>query len=229
MSEEVRSMFASIAGKYDITNSVLSMGTHHRWRKTAVKMSGAVEGMSVIDCATGTGDLALEFRKAVGPEGTVLGTDFCAEMMETAPAKAAGKNLEVRFEIADAMDLPYPDNAFDIASIAFGIRNVDDPSQCLKELSRVVKSGGKVIVLEFGQPSGLFKYPYRIYSRHVIPFIGGLITGNREAYAYLPETSASFPAGEAFLQLMKATGTYRDQRYKRLMGGIAYVYAGNVK
>ncbi|MEX2402941.1 MAG: bifunctional demethylmenaquinone methyltransferase/2-methoxy-6-polyprenyl-1,4-benzoquinol methylase UbiE [Balneolales bacterium] len=228
MSEQVRTMFASIADKYDITNSVLSMGTHHRWRKTAVKMSGAAKGMSVLDCATGTGDLALEFKKTVGPEGKVTGTDFCAEMMETAPAKAAGRKLDVTFETADAMDLPYSDNSFDIASIAFGIRNVDGPSQCLRELARVVKPGGKVIVLEFGQPSGLLKYPYNFYSKHVIPCVGGMITGNREAYAYLPETSASFPAGEAFTRLMIESGKYRGQKAKSLMGGIAYVYAGDV-
>ena len=221
-------MFASIAGKYDATNSVLSMGTHHRWRKTAVRMSGAKAGMSVLDCATGTGDLALEFKKAVGDEGSVLGTDFCAEMMETAPAKADASGLPVRFETADAMDLPYNDNSFDIASISFGIRNVDDPLICLQELARVVKPGGKVIVLEFGQPGGLFKYPYRFYSKHVIPFVGGIMTGNREAYSYLPETSANFPAGKAFLDLMEKSGKYARQEAKELMGGIAYVYAGDV-
>lgn len=224
----MRTMFASIAGKYDLTNSVLSMGTHHQWRKTAVSISGAKEGMSVLDCATGTGDLALEFRKAVGSSGRVLGTDFCAEMMETAPEKAAVQKLDVRFETADAMDLPYPDNAFDIASIAFGIRNVDDPQQCLKELARVVKSGGKVIVLEFGQPDGFLKYPYKLYSKYMIPFVGGLITGNREAYAYLPETSANFPAGPEFIRLMKDAGKFRGQEARKLMGGIAYVYAGDV-
>lgn len=228
MSEQVRTMFASIAGKYDITNSVLSMGTHHKWRKTTVKMSGAAKGMSVLDCATGTGDLALEFKKAVGPEGKVLGTDFCAEMMKTAPAKAAEKKLLVSFETADAMDLPYENHTYDIASISFGIRNVDDPLQCLKELARVVKPGGKVVVLEFGQPSGLLKFPYRFYSKHIIPFIGGMITGNREAYSYLPETSAKFPSGQAFLDMMKESGKYKDQKAKSLLGGIAYVYAADV-
>ncbi|MEX0685396.1 MAG: bifunctional demethylmenaquinone methyltransferase/2-methoxy-6-polyprenyl-1,4-benzoquinol methylase UbiE [Balneolales bacterium] len=228
MSEKVRTMFASIADKYDVTNSVISFGTHHRWRKKAVRMSGVQAGMSVLDCATGTGDLALEFKKAVGPEGKVIGTDFCAEMMKSAPAKAAKMNLEVNFETADAMDLPYSDNTFDIASIAFGIRNVDDPLKSLKELARVVKPGGKVIVLEFGQPDGLFKYPYRFYSKHVIPFIGGIMTGNKEAYAYLPETSAHFAAGSAFLSLMKESGQYSSQQSKKLMGGIAYVYVGEV-
>lgn len=228
MSEQVRTMFASIAGRYDITNSVLSMGTHHRWRKAAVKMSGASEGMSVLDCATGTGDLAIEFKKKVGSGGRVLGTDFCAEMMETAPAKAAGKKLEIGFETADAMNLPYDEHTFDIASISFGIRNVDDPLKSLKELGRVVKPGGRVIVLEFGQPKGLFKYPYAFYSRYVIPFVGGMMTGNREAYAYLPETSANFPAGDAFIELMEKSGKFSDMQSRRLMGGIAYIYAGTV-
>ncbi|MEX2396110.1 MAG: class I SAM-dependent methyltransferase, partial [Balneolales bacterium] len=164
----------------------------------------------------------------VGQEGNVLGTDFCGVMMVSARAKAAERKLEVKFETADAMDLPYSDDTFDIASIAFGIRNVDNPTQCLKELARVVKPGGRVIVLEFGQPSGLFKYPYNFYSKYVIPFVGGMITGNREAYAYLPETSANFPAGEAFIRLMKDSGKYEDYKARSLMGGIAYVYAGDV-
>lgn len=228
MGEQVRQMFASIADRYDLVNSVLSMGTHYHWRKVAVRVSGAAKGMSVLDCATGTGDLAISFKKKVGESGYVLGTDFCREMIEPAPAKAGRHRVEVDFEVADAMDLPYQDDRFDISSIAFGIRNVDDPEQCLKEMARVVRPGGRVIVLEFGQPQGLIKYPYRFYSKHVIPVVGGLLTGNREAYTYLPETSARFPAGEQFLELMGKTGRFSGQTMKSLTHGIAYVYCGVV-
>jgi demethylmenaquinone methyltransferase/2-methoxy-6-polyprenyl-1,4-benzoquinol methylase len=121
MSEEVRSMFASIANKYDSVNTVLSFGVHHRWRKKTVKWSGAKKGDHVLDCATGTGDLAFAYKKVVGDSGYVLGTDFCAEMMETGPSKAEKKGLVVDFEVADVLNLPYDNNRFDISSISFSL------------------------------------------------------------------------------------------------------------
>lgn len=228
MSEKVKNMFADIADDYDRINSILSFGVHNAWRKKTVLESGAAPGDKVLDCATGTGDLAIEFKKAVGHQGEVLGTDFCKEMIEHAPAKADKAQLVVNFEVADAMDLPYEDNSYDIASIAFGIRNVDDPLVCLKEMARVVKPGGKVVVLEFGQPTGAVKFPYEMYSKHVMPAIGGFISGNREAYTYLPETSAQFPAGDEFLDLMKKAGVFSDRRSVKLTGGISYIYVGTV-
>lgn len=222
-------MFSDIAPNYDRTNSVLSLGVHHLWRSITVRESGAAPGMAVLDCATGTGDLALAFKKAVGPDGRVVGTDFCADMLSFAPGKAKARGLDVRFEIADAMNLPYEDASFDIASISFGIRNVDDPKQCLAEMARVVRPGGTVVILEFGQPRGLMGTTYRLYSRYVIPFVGKLLTGNREAYDYLPETAAAFPCREAFLDIMKSTGRYSSQRYRELTGGIAFLYVGTVR
>ncbi|MCC5908538.1 MAG: bifunctional demethylmenaquinone methyltransferase/2-methoxy-6-polyprenyl-1,4-benzoquinol methylase UbiE [Balneolaceae bacterium] len=228
MSEKVKSMFADIADDYDRINGILSFGVHNAWRKKTVFESGAKPGDRVLDCATGTGDLAIEFKQTVGHEGYVLGTDFCKEMIEHAPDKADKMKLVVDFEVADAMNLPYEDNSFDIASIAFGIRNVDDPLVCLKEMSRVVKPGGRVVVLEFGQPKGIVRIPFKIYSKHVMPAIGGFLSGNREAYTYLPETSAKFPAGDKFLDLMKEAGTFSKEKGVSLTGGIAYVYIGTV-
>lgn len=229
MSEKVRSMFADIADDYDRVNTVLSFGVHHGWRKKAIKESGAKEGYHVLDCATGTGDLAIEFKKVVGDDGYVLGTDFCAPMIEPAPGKAKEKGLLVDFEVADVMNLPYQDNRFDVSSISFGIRNVDDPTIALKELARVVKPGGRVVVLEFGQPKGLLKYPYNLYSQHIMPAVGGLLSGNRDAYTYLPRTSASFPAGDKFLRIMDNTKDFSETKAVKLTGGIAYVYVGVVK
>lgn len=229
MSIQVQQMFASIAPAYDRTNSVLSLGIHHIWRKKTVQVSGAKPGMKILDCATGTGDLAFEFKKTVGNSGIVIGTDFCPEMMETGPAKSKAKHLHVDFEVADAMNLPYPDHSFDIASISFGIRNVDDPSIALEEMARVVKPGGSVMILEFGQPKGIMGAVYEWYSRYVIPFIGGLLTGNKEAYQYLPRTAASFPCREEFLALMNSTGMYRATSYHELTFGIAFLYKGTVK
>ena len=229
MSEKVRSMFADIADDYDRVNTVLSFGVHHAWRSKTIKESGAKAGDHVLDCATGTGDLAIEFKKTVGDEGYVLGTDFCAPMIEPAPAKAAERGLKIDFEVADAMDLPYEDNRFDISSIAFGIRNVDEPVTALKEMARVVKPGGRVVVLEFGQPKGLIKIPYNLYSQYIMPALGGMLSGNREAYTYLPRTSATFPAGKNFLKLMEESGAFKEYRDVKLTGGIAYIYVGIVQ
>jgi len=229
MSATVRTMFASIARSYDRANQVLSFGRHHAWRRAAVARSGAKEGDRVLDCATGTGDLAIEFRRAVGPSGDVVGSDFCEEMLARAPGKAARANLPVRFEVADVLALPYADASFDIAAIAFGIRNVDDPERGLRELARVVGPGGRVVVLEFGQPGGaLFGPLYRFYSHQVLPRVGGWLSGDREAYEYLDQTSSRFPAGDAFAALMRGTGLFGQVRVQSLTGGVAFVYVGDV-
>lgn len=228
MSEQVRTMFADIAPTYDRVNTVLSFGVHHRWRRVAVRLSGAQPGDAVLDCATGTGDLALAFARAVVPGGRVLGTDFCAEMMTPAPQKAAAAGLPVTFEVADAMHLPYADNTFDVASISFGIRNVDDPVQALRDMARVVRPGGRVVVVEFGQPSGIFGAAYRLYSQRIMPLLGGWLSGNREAYAYLPRTSAAFPAGEAFGALMDQSGAFSVRSLYPLTFGVTWIYVGQV-
>ncbi|MDX2010932.1 MAG: bifunctional demethylmenaquinone methyltransferase/2-methoxy-6-polyprenyl-1,4-benzoquinol methylase UbiE [Myxococcaceae bacterium] len=229
MSEQVHQMFTQIAPRYDVTNDVLSMGTHRLWRKTAVRLSRVKAGDAVLDCATGTGDLAIDFKRAVGPSGTVKGTDFNAAMLSSAPAKAKALGLDISFEVADAMKLPYPAQQFDVSSISFGIRNVDDPKVCLGELARVVKPGGRVVVLEFGQPEGVFGAVFRLYAKLVMPLIGQVLTGNRAAYEYLPRTAAAFPAGERFVDLMRSTGAFSEQSAHPLMAGLAYVYVGVVR
>jgi demethylmenaquinone methyltransferase/2-methoxy-6-polyprenyl-1,4-benzoquinol methylase len=227
MSETVQRMFAQIAPRYDLANDALSFGIHRSWRKRAVELAEIQPGMSVLDCATGTGDLALAFKRATGT-GEVVGTDFCAEMIAPAPQKAARAGLAVRFEVADVLQLPYPDRTFDRASISFGIRNVDDPVRCMQQLARVTKPGGRVIVLEFGQPGGLYGALYHFHSRFVMPLLGQLLTGNRQAYEYLPRTAAQFPAGENFLALMKTAGCFTTTRAVSLWLGTAWVYLGDV-
>lgn len=229
MSEQVRDMFAEIADTYDSTNTVLSLGIHHFWRKKTVKESGARQGHHVLDCATGTGDLAIEFRKTVGAEGRVVGTDFCKEMVELAPPKAVAAGFpDMEWDVQDAMNLTYDDNTFDIASISFGIRNVDDPVQGVRSMARVVKPGGKLMILEFGQPTGLMKPLFNVYSKVVIPAVGGLISKNKDAYNYLNSTSAAFPCREAFTDLMREAADFSDIKYFSLSGGIAYLYVGTV-
>lgn len=223
-------MFSKVAANYDKGNNVLSMGIHHLWRKKLVKYSGAKAGDKVLDCATGTGDLAIEFKKSVGSAGQVVGTDFCAEMLIPAPGKAKERGLEIQFEQADVTQLQYADKSFDICSISFGIRNVGDPVKALKEMARVTKSGGTVMVLEFGQVNiPVFGPLYNFYSQNILPKIGGLVTGQKDAYEYLQKSSAAFPCREEFLDLMKESGGYSHCEYTSLTGGIAYIYKGTVR
>jgi demethylmenaquinone methyltransferase / 2-methoxy-6-polyprenyl-1,4-benzoquinol methylase len=224
-------MFRSISGRYDRANNVLSAGIHHRWRTRAVRWSGAKPGDRVLDCATGTGDLAIAFHKVVAPvggasraaPGEVIGTDFVPEMLEVARTKTG----DVRFETADVTRLPFADNEFDIASISFGIRNVNDPLRALSELGRVVRSGGRVMVLEFGQPPNrVVSAGYNWYRAHILPRLGGMLTGKRDAYEYLESSAAAFPCGEEFATLMRGTGAFASVEYERLSFGIAYLYRG---
>ncbi len=216
-------MFASISRRYDRANTVLSGGIHHLWRKKAVRWSAARPGESVLDCATGTGDLAIAFKKAVGSSGRVVGTDFVPEMLEVAKTKAA----DIEFEQADVTALPFADGSFDISSISFGIRNVGDPKRGLAELARVVRPGGRVVVLEFGQPQNrLFGAIYDFYRRHLLPAIGGIVTGRKKAYQYLETSAGRFPCGEEFAQLMRESAPFARVQWRPLSFGIAYLYLG---
>lgn len=227
---QIRSMFSKVASRYDLANSVLSLGIHHLWRKKLVALSEAKSGQKVLDCATGTGDLAVAFKKTVGSLGAVLGTDFCKEMLLPAPEKAHRLGLDIQFEQADVTLLPYADGLFDISSISFGIRNVDKPLKGISELARVTKSGGLVMILEFGQVQGPLIGPlYTFYSEKILPLIGGWVTGQKDAYRYLQKSSRHFPCREDFLQLLNSTGKFAKTEFFPLSGGIAYIYKARVK
>ncbi len=230
MSDGVQSMFARIAPRYDLANSVLSFGIHHYWRRRLLDFGGFEGGESVLDCATGTGDLALALERRVGPQGRVVAGDSCLEMLELARAKAAHRGSKIAFTEADVLSLPYQSGEFDAAAISFGIRNVSDPRRGLAEMARAVRPGGKVLVLEFGQPEGgIFGALYRFYSHVLLPRIGGWLTGEKDAYRYLQRTSASFPCGERFLSLMRETEAFSSVQGHALTGGIAYAYLGIVQ
>ena len=219
----IRSMFASISTRYDRANTVLSGGIHHLWRRKAVRWSEAAAGDRVLDCATGTGDLAIAFRNAVGATGRVVGTDFVPEMLEVARTKAP----DITFEVADVTRLPYDDASFDIASISFGIRNVNDPRKGIAEMARTLRSGGRLIVLEFGQPrSRFFGALYDFYRRRVMPKLGGMVTGEQDAYEYLESSAGRFPCGEDFVAMMRDAAAFSSVEYKTLTFGIAYLYRG---
>ena len=226
----VRSMFGSIAGRYDATNTVLSGGMHHLWRRKAVLALAPASNARLLDVCCGTGDLSLALAEAIGPNGSVIGTDFCPEMVDEARRKLDGRGgpADLRFEVADAMALPFPDDTFDGATVSFGIRNVVDPRAGLAEMARVVRPGGRVLVLEFGQPAGLFGALFRFYSAQLMPRIGGLMTGNRAAYEYLPRTSAAFPAGDLFVDEFLVPAGLTPRRSEPLLWGLAWLYTGEV-
>jgi len=228
MSEAVKKMFTRIAKDYDRMNTILSFGIHHRWRKVAVKEANLVEGMKILDCATGTGDLAIAFSNHLNGKSEIIGMDFNEDMMSIAKEKAkkAGKNI--KFETGDVLALKYPDKYFDLASISFGIRNVDNPKNGLLEMARVVKQNGKVLVLEFGQPDDWFKIPYNFYNKF-IPAIGKFIVNDKSAYTYLPNTTQRFPAGDKFIKIMEETEQFSEIICKKLTHGVCYLYIGIVK
>jgi demethylmenaquinone methyltransferase / 2-methoxy-6-polyprenyl-1,4-benzoquinol methylase len=229
-AQNIQKMFSAIAPSYDKANTILSLGIHHIWKQKVVSLSGAKPGDCVLDCATGTGDLAILFKEKVGSLGQVTGTDFNADILSFAPAKAEQKELKIKFETADVTQLPYADNTFDVSSISFGIRNVKDLDRALSELARVTKPSGKVMILEFGQVRlPIFRDFYNFYSNTILPWVGGKISGNPEAYKYLNESAARFPSSQNFIDRALKTGAYKDMTCKELSFGIAYIYIGSPK
>lgn len=226
--DEIKNIFSEVAPKYDKANDAMTFGLARLWRKEVVEWSEALPGDRVLDCATGTGDLAIEFKRTVGPKGVVLGTDFCEGMLKLAPPKALRLDLDIQFQLADVMNLPFEDNSFHVASIAYGIRNVSDPALALKEMARVVKPGGRVMILETGAPARWIRPAFDFYFQKIVPRVGGWVTGKRFAYEYLNRSSRSFPSGKQFMELMHQTKSFNHGEYRTLMGGASFIYKGIV-
>jgi demethylmenaquinone methyltransferase/2-methoxy-6-polyprenyl-1,4-benzoquinol methylase len=222
---QVRAMFDRIASFYDVMNSVMTAGLHHRWRARAADLARVGPGARVLDVATGTGDLAVELRRRVGPEGEVVGTDFSEEMLARARQKAAAGGLDIAFEWGNALELPYASDHFDAATVGFGARNFSDLDRGLTEMTRVVRPGGRVVVLEITTPT---KPPlstfYRLWFDTVVPVIGRL-TGEEEAYTYLPSSVRRFPGPHELAATMDRAGL-ADISYVLTAGGIIAIHAG---
>ena len=224
---EVRAMFGRIAPRYDLLNRVLSVGIDRRWRRKLLRVAGAVEGRRVVDACCGTGDLALVFAQA---GAHVVGVDFSAPMLTCARDKATrdARGDRALFTHGDALALPLADDCADLSSVAFGIRNVADRMQGLRELSRVVRPGGRVFVLEFSMPKRrVLSSLYRFYFTRVLPRVGGAISGDAAAYRYLPNTVLEWPTPDEFRGEMESIGL-EHCGYSLLSGGIACLSWGSV-
>jgi demethylmenaquinone methyltransferase/2-methoxy-6-polyprenyl-1,4-benzoquinol methylase len=224
----VRRMFGEIAGRYDFLNHLLSLGADVYWRWRTVRKVPPTGDAPVLDLCTGTGDLALAYSRATAGRTPVVGADFCHPMLVIGRGKARQMQAEqVTFVEADAQHLPFPDNAFQIVSVAFGLRNVTDTDQGLREMLRVCRPGGRVAVLEFSMPAWQpFRAVYQWYFKHVLPRIGQAVARNAEsAYNYLPESVGEFPSGESLAERMRAAGA-SGVRYYPLTLGVATLYVG---
>jgi demethylmenaquinone methyltransferase/2-methoxy-6-polyprenyl-1,4-benzoquinol methylase len=223
----VERMFSAIAPRYDFLNRLLSAGRDRVWRREAIRATRLPAAGRLLDVCTGTADMALETARQF-PTATIAGVDFSGPMIDRGRQKAAGAGLADRvvLSVAPAEALPFPDGAFDAATIAFGLRNVPDRRLALAEMRRVLKPGGRAVVLEFTTPPGrLFRRLYLWYFHRVLPVIGGLISGHRSAYAYLPASVGEFPPPNELAAWMEQAG-FRDVSYRLLTGGIVAIHVG---
>ncbi len=222
---QVRAMFDRIARVYDRMNAVMTVGLDRHWRERAVDLAAAAPGDRVLDVATGTGDLALELARRVAPRGEVVGADFSEAMLDVARTKGSGAG--VRFEVANALKLPYRDNEFDAATVGFGARNFSDLRRGLSEMVRVVRPGGRVVVLEITTPTRPpMSTVLGVWFDHIVPALGRL-AGDPDAYEYLPNSVRRFPGPESLAAILWECGL-RDVGYRLTAGGIIALHFGVV-
>ena len=227
-ARKVAQVFDSVASKYDVMNDVMSFGVHRLWKRFAIELSGVRAGQRILDLASGTGDLAVEFSRKVGSTGEVVASDINASMLNTGRSRLVDKGIvgNVRYVQANAERLPFPDNYFDCITIAFGLRNVTDKDAALRSIYRVLRPGGKLLVLEFSKPvvPGL-KPMYDMYSFKLLPAMGRMIAGDAESYRYLAESIRMHPDQGTLQAMMERAGLERCG-YFNLAGGIVALHRG---
>lgn len=223
--EQVAQMFDNISGKYDFLNHFLSMGIDIQWRKKVLKIVKKEQPKTILDIATGTGDLAILLSKT-NPE-KIVGLDISNGMLEVGRKKISEKKLDhlITMVQGDSENLPFENSSFDVITVSFGVRNFENLNQGLSEILRVLKSSGTLVVLEFSQPTKFpMKQLYGFYSSYILPLIGKLVSKDNSAYTYLPESVAAFPFGDDFKNILQKIG-YNNVSYKALTFGIATVYS----
>ncbi|MFL5827153.1 MAG: bifunctional demethylmenaquinone methyltransferase/2-methoxy-6-polyprenyl-1,4-benzoquinol methylase UbiE [Thermoleophilaceae bacterium] len=221
--QQVRAMFDRIASVYDVMNSVMSAGMHHRWRERAADLARLEPGARALDVATGTGDLAIALKRRVGPDGEVVGSDFSEKMLELARKKSS----DVHFEWANALELPYEDDSFDAATVGFGARNFSDLARGLGEMVRVVRPGGRIVVLELTTPQRPpLSWFFTLWFDRAVPLLGR-VAGDSDAYSYLPSSVKRFPAPRELAALAASLGL-DEVRYVLTAGGIVALHSGTV-
>jgi demethylmenaquinone methyltransferase / 2-methoxy-6-polyprenyl-1,4-benzoquinol methylase len=224
-AERVQGIFSLIADKYDLFNILSSFGIDRSWRRDAVRAANLKTTSRVLDLCAGTGDLSLALARQ-GRPAEVVGTDFVPEMLAVAEQKARGfkGRTKVSFSVADAQDLPFPDSSFDVATVAFGVRNLPDRAANFAEVMRVLKPGGRYVILEFSRPSfAPWRWFYHLYLRVVIPAIGGLLTRDRASFVYLNDSIRSFPAQGALAAELRAAG-FTAISWEDRTGGIVAIH-----
>ena len=224
-ARRVRGVFDSVASKYDIMNDLMSGGLHRAWKAYTVMVANLKEGDQVLDIAGGTGDLSMAFSKKVGNSGRVVHTDINEAMLRTGRNRLVDKGIILPTLVCDAEKLPFPDNHFDLVSVAFGLRNMTHKDVALKEMNRVLKPGGKLLVLEFSKVAKPLEKPYDLYSFKVLPFLGKLVAGDDASYRYLAESIRMHPGQEELKTLMNAAG-FGHVDYHNMTGGIVALHMG---
>ena len=224
----VRGVFDSVASRYDLMNDLMSGGIHRLWKRFTIELSAARPGQTVLDIAGGTGDLAARFSRLVGPEGKVILADINAAMLEVGRDRLIDKGAAGNIEVvqADAQTLPFEDNSIDCITIAFGLRNVTDKDMALRSMLRVLRPGGRLLVLEFSKPtSPLLGKVYDQYSFQILPAMGRLIAQDADSYRYLAESIRKHPDQETLLDMMRDAG-FAECQYHNVTGGIVAVHRG---
>ncbi len=226
-AEKVAEVFHSVAAKYDLMNDVLSGGLHRLWKRFTIELSGVRPGNRVLDIAGGTGDLTRKFASIVGPTGEVVLADINDSMLKVGRDRLLDKGVagNVQFVQADAEKLPFPDNHFDMVSVAFGLRNMTHKDEALKEMNRVLKPRGRLLVLEFSRIAKPLEKAYDWYSFSVLPRIGSMVAGDAESYRYLAESIRMHPGQEELKTLMKQSG-FGHVDYHNMTGGIVALHVG---